>query len=70
MEAVGGGLSALVARFTDWIQLGATWEPLTSCWAIGAVQVPRSVQPVRHGGAGVVLRWVCDLIGHLNRSRP
>jgi len=20
---------ALVARFTDWIQLGATWEPLT-----------------------------------------
>jgi len=20
---------ALVARFTDWIQLGATWEPMT-----------------------------------------
>ena len=30
---------ALVARFTDWIQLGATWEPLTSWWVIGALLV-------------------------------
>jgi len=22
-------IMALVARFTDWIELGATWEPLT-----------------------------------------
>src|SRR3970282_2350681 len=28
---------ALVARFTDWIKLGATWEPLTSWWVIGAL---------------------------------
>jgi hypothetical protein len=30
---------ALVARFTDWIKLGATWEPLTSWWVIGALLV-------------------------------
>ena len=30
---------ALVARFTDWIELGTTWEPLTSWWVIGALLV-------------------------------
>ena len=30
---------ALVARFTDWIELGATWEPLTSWWVIGVLLV-------------------------------
>ena len=30
---------ALVARFTDWIKLGATWEPLTSGWVIAALLV-------------------------------
>jgi len=30
---------ALVARFTDWIELGATWEPLTSWWVIGLLLV-------------------------------
>jgi len=30
---------ALVARFTDWIELGATWEPLTSWWVIGVLVV-------------------------------
>lgn len=31
-------LVALVARFTDWINLGSTWEPLTS-WPVIAVIV-------------------------------
>lgn len=31
-------LVALVARFTDWLSLGATWEPLTS-WPVIAVIV-------------------------------
>ena len=29
----------LVARFTNWIKPGATWEPLTSWWVIGALLV-------------------------------
>jgi hypothetical protein len=32
-------LVALVARFTDWIALGETWEPLTSWWVIGVIVV-------------------------------
>jgi hypothetical protein len=32
-------LVGLVARFTDWIELGATWEPLTSWWVIGVLLV-------------------------------
>lgn len=28
---------ALMARFTNWIDLGETWEPLTSWWVIGAL---------------------------------
>jgi hypothetical protein len=28
---------ALLARFTDWITLGAPWEALTSVWVIGAL---------------------------------
>ncbi len=27
-------LVALVARLTDWIELGSTWEPVTSWWVI------------------------------------
>jgi hypothetical protein len=28
---------ALMSRFTNWIELGETWEPLTSWWVIGAL---------------------------------
>jgi len=28
---------ALIARFTDWIELGETWDALTSWWVIGAL---------------------------------
>jgi hypothetical protein len=37
-------LVALVARFTNWIQLGATWEPLTSWWVIGALIVLGAIE--------------------------
>ena len=30
---------ALVARFTDWIELGQTWDALTSWWVIGALLI-------------------------------
>lgn len=30
---------ALIARFTDWIELGETWDALTSWWVIGALIV-------------------------------
>jgi hypothetical protein len=35
---------ALVARFTDLIKLGATWEPLTSWWVIGALIVLGTIE--------------------------
>ena len=28
---------ALTARFTDWFELGSTWQPLASWWVIGAL---------------------------------
>jgi hypothetical protein len=28
---------ALIARFTDWIELGQTWDALTNWWVIGAL---------------------------------
>jgi hypothetical protein len=37
-------LVAIVARFTNWIQLGATWEPLTSWWVIGALIVLGAIE--------------------------
>lgn len=30
---------ALIARFTDWIELGETWDALTSWWVIGALVI-------------------------------
>jgi len=30
---------ALMGRFTNWIELGETWEPLTSWWVIGALVI-------------------------------
>jgi hypothetical protein len=30
---------ALMARFTDWITLSETWEPLTSWWVIGVLVI-------------------------------
>ena len=30
---------ALVARFTNWIELGETWDALTSWWVIGALVI-------------------------------
>ena len=30
---------ALIAKFTNWIQLGETWDALTSWWVIGALIV-------------------------------
>lgn len=30
---------ALMARFTNWLELGETWEPLTSWWVIGVLVV-------------------------------
>jgi len=29
----------LMSRFTNWIELGETWEPLTSWWVIGALVI-------------------------------
>jgi len=37
-------LVAVIARFTDWINLGPTWEPLTSWWMIGALVVLGAVE--------------------------
>jgi hypothetical protein len=35
---------ALVGRFTHWINLGPTWEPLTSWWVIGALVVLGAIE--------------------------
>jgi hypothetical protein len=37
-------LVALVGRFTNWINLGPTWEPLTSWWVIGALVVLGTIE--------------------------
>jgi hypothetical protein len=37
-------LVALVGRFTDWINLGPTWEPLTSWWVIAALVVLGTIE--------------------------
>jgi hypothetical protein len=37
-------LVALVGRFTDWIELGPTWEPLTSWWVIAALVVLGAIE--------------------------
>jgi hypothetical protein len=37
-------LVALIGRFTNWIDLGPTWEPLTSWWMIGALVVLGTIE--------------------------
>lgn len=37
-------LVALVGRFTNWIELGPTWEPLTNWWVIGALVVLGAIE--------------------------
>lgn len=37
-------LVALVGRFTNWITLGPTWEPLTSWWVIGVLVVLGTIE--------------------------
>ena len=35
---------AVVGRFTNWFELGPTWEPLTSGWVIGALVVLSAIE--------------------------
>src|SRR4030065_986704 len=37
-------LVAVIARFTNWIELGPTWEPLTSWWVIGVLVLLGAVE--------------------------
>jgi len=37
-------LVALIGRFTNWINLGPTWEPLTSWWVIGVLIVLGAIE--------------------------
>jgi hypothetical protein len=35
---------SLVARFTDWLPLNETWQPLTSWWVIGALVILTAIE--------------------------